>query len=594
MILSVLPALHVSSASGDTWINNPGAPKTPDEAEAQTKAVYANINGPKTAGGADMPPTTAEGSGSDDLAKYQFNHSAYGHCNILTLRQLCYLDIVQFDKKTAITPSAANGWKGVEPDFTKNHIKGAGGVLGAGLWTGGGNYCNGANVIGDYTTYGITVKNGYVEKGRINIDDIGIKRVTGSGEYGPANYRKKTEPLFDHVNKKLWDYISNLPDPCYNIVLEYGPANSDEVIFGHSMFINAIMSDHTGTKYVYYNESYSSYSNGYRPENLIKEKLADFYDRYKFKPNAAGPTRLWYGGMYFEKQENMIQFKAVDKVTKKQISGGYFVLTADYTYQGQTRRVIMNLRGVNPKYTVFQWVPHEDYDPGQHGRYAKLSSMAKSDDVPMYAVRANSGKPVVIDYSTLKRNTAPGCKDLFYRYGNYRIVLVKPPAGYTVTPANVTLENGVWVVELEKETIEPVEEKDTAGDVFYSEITAYIDHYEIPVSDIGGKIFITVEDLANFGFDVTWDANDRALRVEINKMKKFIPLLSLIEENDPKPAGTVKGKYINSDIKTYLSGQFVQSYSTNNGITLIEFDLLEKYGQIIKNDQAREIYFTMR
>ena len=309
LILAIIMLSPVTAfaAEGDTWRNNPGKPKNSAEAAAQTKAVYDNINGSKTVGGDDMP----------DIVKFEFNNS-YGHCHILTFRQLCYLDIIKYDKTVATTASEKNGWYGVEPDFSKNHKKGAGGVIGAGLWTGGGNYCDGSDVVGDYTTYGITVKDGYIEKGRKNIDDIGIKRVTSSGEYGPANYRKKTEPMFDSVNKQFREYIYNLPDPCYNIVLEYGPATSSEVIFGHSMFINAIMSDSSGTKYVYYNESYSSYSNGYRPENLIKEKLDDFYDRYKFKPNDTGPTRLWHGGMYFEKQAS----GATPAVSKIIINGG--------------------------------------------------------------------------------------------------------------------------------------------------------------------------------------------------------------------------------------------------------------------------------
>ena len=238
---------------------------------------------------------------------------AYGMCHVLTLQQLCYLDIVKFDKTDATTASAANGWMGVEPDFTKGHKKGAGGVLGAGLWTGGGNYRDGTKVAGDYTTYGITVNDNYLEKNRVNIDDVGIKRITDSGDYSPANYRKKYEPLIDDINKQFWNYINTLPDPCYNIVLEFGPANPNSVIFGHIMFIHAIMSDNSGTKYVYYNDSYSGYNNGYRAESLTKETISQFYNRYKLRGfdeaerdgYGAGSNPfcgLWHGGMYFEKQ----------------------------------------------------------------------------------------------------------------------------------------------------------------------------------------------------------------------------------------------------------------------------------------------------
>jgi hypothetical protein len=52
--------------------------------------------------------------------------------------------------------------------------------------------------------------------------------------------------------------------------------------------------------------------------------------------------------------------------------------------------------------------------------------------------------------------------------------------------------------------------------------------------------------------------------------------------------GTFKCKYLYTEIKTYLSGVEVESYAIN-GVTLIDFELLVKYGKLIWDGNAREI-----
>ena len=131
---------------------------------------------------------------------------------------------------------------------------------------------------------------------------------------------------------------------------------------------------------------------------------------------------------------------------------------------------------------------------------------------------------------------------------------------------------------------------DPLGDVLYSDITAYINDKAIPTSVINGKTLVVVEDLANYGFDVAWNNSSRTLKVELNKNKKFTPL-PVIKDTAHKP-GTFKCKYVYTDIKTYLSGQIVESYATN-GVTLIDFELLVKYGSLNWRPNAREIRLTI-
>lgn len=129
---------------------------------------------------------------------------------------------------------------------------------------------------------------------------------------------------------------------------------------------------------------------------------------------------------------------------------------------------------------------------------------------------------------------------------------------------------------------------DSLGDVLYSDITAYINGSAIPASIKNGTTMVVVEDLANYGFDIVWNGKDKTLKVELNTGKKVTPLA--VEKNN-KPVGTFKCKYVYTDIKTYLSGQLVESFAID-GRTLIDFELLSKYGKLNWNGATREIRLT--
>ena len=131
---------------------------------------------------------------------------------------------------------------------------------------------------------------------------------------------------------------------------------------------------------------------------------------------------------------------------------------------------------------------------------------------------------------------------------------------------------------------------DILGDVLYSDITAYINGYAIPTSVIKGITLVVVEDLAKYGFNVSWNSKGRTLNVTLNKSKKFEPL-KVVKDTTHKP-GTFKCKYLYTDIKTYISGELVESFAIN-GVTLIDFELLAKYGKLNWNGGKREIRLTI-
>jgi len=125
--------------------------------------------------------------------------------------------------------------------------------------------------------------------------------------------------------------------------------------------------------------------------------------------------------------------------------------------------------------------------------------------------------------------------------------------------------------------------------VLYSDIKAYINGKAIPTSIIAGKTLVVVEDLRKYGFEVTWNNAEKWLNVELNKSKPFNPLP--VEPNT-KPVGSYKCDYVYTNIRTYLSGELIESYAIK-GVTLINFELLKKYGTLKWDGIKREIRLTI-
>jgi hypothetical protein len=130
---------------------------------------------------------------------------------------------------------------------------------------------------------------------------------------------------------------------------------------------------------------------------------------------------------------------------------------------------------------------------------------------------------------------------------------------------------------------------DVLGDVLYSDITAYINGHVVPTSITDGTTMVVAEDLRNYGFDVVWDGEARALRISPNSALPFSPMQ--VERSD-MPVGAFKMHFVYTDIKTYLSGEIVESIAVD-GQTLIDFELLSRYGSLGWNGDTRELHLTV-
>ena len=89
---------------------------------------------------------------------------------------------------------------------------------------------------------------------------------------------------------------------------------------------------------------------------------------------------------------------------------------------------------------------------------------------------------------------------------------------------------------------------------------------------------------------MTWDGVARTLKVERNFNKDFTPIP--VEKDTTHKPGTFKCKYVYTDIKTYMGGQLVESFAIS-GVTLMDFELLLKYGKLNWNGTTREIRLTL-
>ncbi|MCL2703195.1 MAG: immunoglobulin domain-containing protein [Defluviitaleaceae bacterium] len=127
------------------------------------------------------------------------------------------------------------------------------------------------------------------------------------------------------------------------------------------------------------------------------------------------------------------------------------------------------------------------------------------------------------------------------------------------------------------------------GFVTHTDIQATVNGHAMPTYNAYGRPAVAVEDLANYGFDVFWDGDNMTLSVERSPHKTITPLSW---NRYAVPAGEFKSNYYSTRIQTYLSGEAVRCFVID-GQTLIDFELLEKYGTVTWNNEARELRLVL-
>ncbi len=121
----------------------------------------------------------------------------------------------------------------------------------------------------------------------------------------------------------------------------------------------------------------------------------------------------------------------------------------------------------------------------------------------------------------------------------------------------------------------------------YTDIVASINDYNIASHNIDGYTAVVAEDLRNYGFDVQWMQDERALYIRRSRSNTVVS--TYIAPTIPsKQIGAKAFDVLYTDIKTYINGQEVASYNID-GKTIISFNDLAAFGTISYNDATRRL-----
>jgi len=111
---------------------------------------------------------------------------------------------------------------------------------------------------------------------------------------------------------------------------------------------------------------------------------------------------------------------------------------------------------------------------------------------------------------------------------------------------------------------------DIAGNIYSTDIVAYIDGMAIPSYNIGGKTVIIAEELENYGFDVIWSEEKREISIYTREMPQNPPSYT---PEKAKTSGKIAGKYYETDIEAYVNGMWVESYNIGGRTALVIEDM---------------------
>lgn len=103
---------------------------------------------------------------------------------------------------------------------------------------------------------------------------------------------------------------------------------------------------------------------------------------------------------------------------------------------------------------------------------------------------------------------------------------------------------------------------DRVGDVVYTDISAYINHYPIASYAYDGGTVIIVEDLVNYGFDVSYDNDTRSLSIFPNRSKTILSGMGTVYKNGNR-LGQYYSDALYSDINVYFNGSWIPSCAIN-------------------------------
>lgn len=125
----------------------------------------------------------------------------------------------------------------------------------------------------------------------------------------------------------------------------------------------------------------------------------------------------------------------------------------------------------------------------------------------------------------------------------------------------------------------------------HTDIVAQIDGHPLRSYNVGGRTAVIAEDLARYGFKVTWDGVKRELMLERTTNDRGEVVNPTVypkyeEETLRAPVGSRAEAILSTDIKTFVAGKQVEGFNAD-GETLIWFSDLDSYGDVVWDAEKR-------
>lgn len=140
-------------------------------------------------------------------------------------------------------------------------------------------------------------------------------------------------------------------------------------------------------------------------------------------------------------------------------------------------------------------------------------------------------------------------------------------------------------------TVSAYEVGDVVGYTRYTDIVASINNHNIASFNIDGYTGVVAEDLRNYGFDVNWVPEERALYIS-RGATNAVQSNYVAQKLSAAVLGTKAQDILYTDIKCYINGNFVQSYNIN-GQTIILFNDLSCFGEVSYDNNTRKLDLTV-
>lgn len=123
-----------------------------------------------------------------------------------------------------------------------------------------------------------------------------------------------------------------------------------------------------------------------------------------------------------------------------------------------------------------------------------------------------------------------------------------------------------------------------------TDIVASINGAPIPCCNFFGQVCIFAEDLADYGFDVSYSHDGRELYITYDD-NFHTPVTATYTPPQNRPIGRLAYKVYPSNVTAMVDGNKMSSFSAD-GKTLIYFKALEPYGDVVWNAENRTASFT--